>query len=115
VKRYHKAEIKNGKFVSDKQRFKDMVSSLPDGSYLMLLIKRSERTPRESQNYYFTQLGEWSLSTGWDKLSLHELIKSELFVELFDAPISSSDLDEEMWSIVFLNLENFLICKFENK
>ena len=115
MKRYIKAEIKNGKFISDKQRFKDMVSSMPDGSYLMLLIKQSERSLRENQNYYFTQLGEFGLNYGWTKTDLHELVKNELFVELFDEPISTSDLDEEMWEILFLNLSTFLIIKFENK
>lgn len=115
MKRFFKAKItQDGKFVSDKDRFKRMCANIPPGDYLMLFIKQSNRTPRESQNYYFTQLGEWSLQTGYSKTELHDIVKHGLFVELFDGPVSSSELNEDMWDLVFLNLETFLITKFEN-
>ena len=115
MKRYFKAKIKNGKFYSDKQKFDAGVANMPDGDYVHLLIKVSDRTPRESQNYYFVQIGEWANSVGYSKEDLHELVKDELFVELFDEPRSTSDLTKEDWMIVFLNLETFLISKFENR
>lgn len=115
MKRYFKAEIKKGKFFSDKDKFNTGISNMPDGNYLFLLIKTSNRTLRENQNYYFTLLGEWSLSTGYSKEELHDIVKNDLFVELFDEPLSTSDLTEEDWTMVFFNLETFLLVKFENK
>lgn len=79
-----------------------------------MLIKQQDRTEREFQNHYFAILGEWSLDTGWAKDELHQLVKKELFTELFDEEVSTADLDVESWNIVFLNLENFLILQFEN-
>jgi hypothetical protein len=111
---YHKASIKNGKFQSDRKLFQERVASLPDGNYFLMLIKQQDRTERDFQNHYFAILGEWSLDCGYTKEELHELIKEELFTELFDGAISTSMLTVEQWNIVFLNLENFLILKFEN-
>ncbi len=113
MKRYFKAKIKEGKFISNKQYFKDSVASLPDGDYLHLLIKVSDRNQRENQNYYFAQLGEWA-DTGYSREELHEIVKNDLFVQLFDAPLSTTELTREQWSMVFFNLEVFLITKFEN-
>jgi hypothetical protein len=115
MKRYFKAKIKDGKFYSNKEQFRNGVSSLPDGEYIQLLVKTSDRTLRESQNYYFVQIGEWALSTGHTKDELHDMIKKDLFVELFDSPVSTADLTEADWSLVFLNLENWLLLKFENR
>src|SRR5688572_21213691 len=111
---YHKAKVKDGKFISDKKLFRDRVSSLPDGNYFMVLIKQFDRTPREWQNHYFALLGEWSNDMGWSKSDLHDYVKEHLFNELFDEEISTADLTIEQWNIVFLNLENFLILRFEN-
>lgn len=112
---YHKAKIKDGKFYSNRKLFQQRVSSLPDGEYVLMLIKLQDRTPREFQNHYFAILGEWSLDSGYSKDEIHQMVKEELFVDLFDDEISTSDLTVEQWNIVFLNLENFLILKFENK
>jgi len=111
---YHKAKIKKGKFIADKKLFLQRVESLPDGDYFHCLIKLSNRTQREYQNHYFAILGEWSQDFGWTKSELHDLVKEELFVNLFNEEISTADLTVEQWNIVFLNLENFLIIKFEN-
>lgn len=112
---YQNAKIKSGKFYSDKEKFNQMVANMSDGNYIYCLIKHSDRTCRQNQNFYFTQLGDWSLSTGYSKEELHELVKNELFVDLFGSPQSTSDLDKNMWAAVFFNLENFLLIKFENK
>jgi hypothetical protein len=80
----------------------------------MFLIKRFDRTEREWQNHYFAVLGEWSFDAGYTKADLHTLVKDELFTKLFDEPLSTASLTTEQWNIVFLNLENFLILKFEN-
>lgn len=113
--RYQVAKIKDGIFHSDKDKFRQMVSTMDDGTYLYCLLKQSDRTLRESQNFYFVQLGDWSLSTGYSKEELHDIVKNGLFVELFGEPISTSDLSKDQWSAVFFNLENFLLIKFENK
>jgi hypothetical protein len=115
MKRYHKAEIKNGKFISDKQRFRQSIGSLPDGRYLFCLISTQDRTPRDWQNYYFAILGEWSLDTGYTKDDLHQMIKSELFPQVFETETSTTALDGDQWQILMWNLENWLILKFENR
>jgi hypothetical protein len=114
MNQYHRATIKNGQFFSDKKVFNDRIKDLPDGNYLMLLIKQFNRTVREWQNHYFAILGEWSNDMGWSKSDLHDYVKEHLFNELFGEEISTADLTEEQWNIVFLNLENFLILQFEN-
>lgn len=114
MKRYHRAEIKNGKFISDKQRFNDSMASMPDGQYLWCLIKTQDRTPRDWQNYYFAVLGEWSLDTGYTKDNLHQMVKADLFPELF-TETSTTDLDADQWNMLIWNLENYLILKFENR
>ena len=114
MKRYFKAKIKNGEFISNKSNFRRGVANMPDGDYIHLLIKTSDRTLRENQNYYYTQLGEWSPATGYTKAELHDIVKEGLFQELFNEPLSTNDLTEEDWTLVFFNLENFLLAKFEN-
>lgn len=110
---YHKAKIKEGKFFSNKSQFADRVSNLPDGEYIHMLIKVTEKTTREFQNYYFVFIGEWAKDHGWTKSDLHDYIKENLFVELFDEEMSTTSMTKEEWTIVFLNLENFLIKTFE--
>lgn len=114
MKRYHKAQIKDGKFISDRMKFREMISSMPDGSYLILLLKTEDKTPREWQNYYFAIIGEWSLDTGYTKDELHQMIKDELFPQLFKVS-STTDLDTDQWKMLMWNLENWLIIKFENR
>jgi hypothetical protein len=92
-----------------------MIGSMPDGSYLLLLLKTEDKTAREWQNYYFAIIGEWSLDTGYTKKELHHLIKDDLFPQLFDGETSSTELDTDQWKILMWNLENYLILKFENR
>lgn len=114
MKQYHKATIKDGQFISDKKAFKERIKNLPDGNYFFVLIKQFDRTTRECQNHYFAILGEWSQDMGWSKSELHDYVKEHLFTELFGEEISTANLTLEQWNIVFLNLENFLILRFEN-
>lgn len=113
--RFFKGIIKAGKWISDKTRFRDVVSSLPEGNYLFMLIKQNDRTTRENQNHYFLILGQWENDTGYTRTELHDIVKNELFVELFDKPISTTKLTNDQWTLVFFNLTNFLITKFENR
>lgn len=115
MKWYHKAKIVKGKFISDKKRFTDSVATMIDGDYLFCLIKSSDKTPREWQNYYFVIIGEWSLDVGYTKDELHQMIKDELFPQVFETETSTTDLTVEQWQILLWNLENFLVIKFENK
>ena len=115
MKRYHKAKIEKGKFVSNKERFKHMISTLPDGDYLFMLLKTQDRTPRDWQNYYFAIVGEWSLDTGYTKDDLHQMVKAELFPQLYESETSTTSLDSDQWQVLMWNLENWLILKFENK
>lgn len=115
MQRYHKAKIKNGEFVSDKRKFRETISTLPDGDYLFCLIKTEDRTPRDWQNYYFAILGEWSLDTGYAKGELHQMVKDQLFPQLYDNFTSTTELDNDEWKIMMFNLENWLILKFENR
>jgi hypothetical protein len=115
MKRYHRAEIKDGKFISDKERFKQSIASMPDGKYLWCLIKTQDRSPRDWQNYYFAILGEWSLDTGYTKDELHQMVKNELFPQLYEGKASTTELDVDQWNMMMWNLENWLILKFENR
>lgn len=115
MKKYFKAEIKDGKFISNKSYFRQGVSYMPDGKYVMMLLKETDKDVRECQNMYFAQLGQWSTDTGYSRNELHEMVKDELFVELFDQPISTTELTKDQWTMVFLNLQNFLLLKFENR
>lgn len=115
MKRYHRAEISNGKFISDKERFKSTMATMPDGRYLFCLIKTQDRTLRDWQNYYFAVLGEWSLDSGYSKDEIHQMVKTELFPQLYEQETSTRDLDEDQWNIMMWNLENWLILKFENR
>ena len=113
---YHAANIKDGKFkLRNKEQFKGMVANLPDGPYLVILMDMNSKDVRSNQNRYFAQLGEWSNNTGWLKDELHQLVKDELFTFLFGEALSTTVLTSEQWTMVFFNLENFLIRKFENR
>lgn len=114
MKKYQKAEVVKGKFISDKNRFKEMIANTPDGKYLFCLISIQDRSPREWQNFYFAVLGQWSLDTGYTKDDLHQMAKDELFPELTDKT-STGDLDADEWNVIMWNLENWLILKFENR
>lgn len=112
---YHGAEIKNGKLRFFNRESKNIIGTMPDGVYLVAVMSMNDKDTRANQNRYYVTLGEWSLSTGWTKEDLHDLVKEELFDELFEAPLSTTELDAEQWTMVFFQLENFLMRKFENK
>lgn len=112
---YHGAQIKKGKLRFFNREAKNIIGTLPDGVYLVAVMSMNDKDVRDNQNRYFAQLGEWSLSTGWTKEDLHDLVKDELFTDMFDGPLSTTELDAEQWTMVFFQLENFLIKKFENK
>jgi len=111
---YHEAKIKNGKLSVDNESFLRAVRSLPDGDYILSITKQHHGSTREFQKLYFAILGEWSNDMGWTKDELHELVKNELFVELFEHAVSTSELSTAEWNIVMNNIETFLITKFEN-
>lgn len=112
---YHGAEIKNGKLKFFNRESKNIIGTMPDGVYLVAVMSMNDKDTRANQNRYYVTLGEWALSVGWSKEDLHDLVKEELFQELFDAPLSTTELDAEQWTMVFFQLENFLMRKFENK
>lgn len=112
---YHGMELKNGKLKFLNKDSKNIISSMPDGIYLAAFMSMNSKNTRDNQNRYYVTLGEWVSSTGWTKEDLHDLVKEELFQELFDAPLSTTELDAKQWTMVFFQLENFLMRKFENK
>ena len=109
------AKISNGKLVLDnKDYFNNSIKNMSQGSYVIFLVRQDAKTIREFQNLYFAILGTWSEDTGWTKDDLHDLIKAELFPDITDKT-STQDLDTIEWHSLLLNLENFLLLKFENK
>ena len=113
---YHGAKIINGKLkLNNKEKFKGLVANLEDGPYVLVLMNMNDKDVRSCQNRYFAQLGEWSTSVGERKEFLHDLVKEELFTNLFGEALSTTELNAEQWTMVFFNLENFLIRKYENK
>jgi hypothetical protein len=115
MKHYYRATVKDGKFkLRNSKVFNESIKYYQDGNYLVALYKMTDKTTREWQQLYFAVLGEWSNDTGLTKDELHDMIKAELFDELFEKT-STTDLTNREWNILFINLENFLILKFENK
>ena len=112
---YHGAELKDSKLKFLNKDSKGIIGSMPDGIYLVAVMSMNSKSTRDNQNRYYVTLGEWALSTGWTKEDLHDLVKEELFQELFDAPLSTTELDAKQWTMVFFQLDNFLMRKFENK
>lgn len=113
---YYKGTIKDGKFkLNNRKAFDSSVSNLRDGNYLVALLNLTNKNQREWQLFYFAVLGSWSEDVGLTKSELHDLVKSELFPELFELETSTTELTNEQWNILFFNLERFLILKFENK
>lgn len=113
---YYKGTIKNGKFnLNNRKAFDSSVSHLRDGNYLVALLNLTNKSQREWQAFYFAVLGEWSNDVGLTKSELHDLVKSELFPDLFENITSTTELSNTEWNILFFNLENFLLIKFENK
>ena len=116
MKRYTSAHIKKGKlYINKKEEFNGAIKTMPDGNYIFCLIKLNDKSNRDLQNQYFAILEEFSLSYGFTKMELHDLVKSELFPQLFDEETSTTELDNKQWNILLLNLESFLILKFENR
>ena len=116
MRHYYKGTIKQGKFkLNNKKAFDSSVSHFRDGNYLVALLNLTNKSQREWQAFYFAILGEWSNDVGLTKAELHDLVKSELFPDLFETETSTTDLSNEKWNILFFNLENFLILKFENR
>ena len=113
---FHSASIKNGKLkVSRKDKFDSIIGSMNDGPYVLIVLSMNEKDTRDCQNRYFAQLGEWSSVTGETKEFLHEMVKDELFADLFGKPLSTNDLTPEQWTMVFFNLENFFLLKYDNR
>lgn len=83
IKQYHKCKIEGGKLILNKDKFSNAVSVLPEGSYLLTLTKVSDRTIRESQNYYFAILTELSRHSGEEKQDLHEMVKGSVLKGMF--------------------------------
>lgn len=115
MKHYYPGLIKNGKFaLRSRQAFDNSIKHYKDGEYLVALYNLREKDQIEWQQFYFAVIGEWSTDTGYTKDEIHEMVKSELFPEIFDNEASTTELSNIQWNILFLNLENFLILKFEN-
>jgi len=113
---YHGAKIQNGKLRFFNRDSKNLINSIPEDSVLLVAVmSMNEKSTRDNQNRYYVTLGEWASSTGWSKEDLHDLVKEELFNELFEEPLSTTELNAEQWTMVFFQLENFLMRKFENK
>lgn len=116
MRHYYKGTIKQGKFkLNSRVAFEASVRHLRDGNYLVALLNLTNKNQREWQAFYFAILGEWSNDVGLAKAELHDLVKTELFPDLFEDITSTTDLSNEQWNILFFNLENFLILKFENR
>ena len=116
MKHYYQGVVKNGKFaLRSRKGFDASIKYYKDGEYLVALYSMREKDPQEWRQFYFAQLGEWSLDTGYTKDDLHTMVKDELFPELFEGETSTTELTNTQWNILFLNLQNWLILKFENR
>lgn len=97
-----------------KEPFLKKIRKMQDGDYIVAIFKQINGTTREMQKLYFAILGEWMNDTGWTKDKLHDLVKEELFPQLF-LYTSTSQLTNKEWTILIREVDDFLILKFENK
>lgn len=113
--KYFDAKITGGSLVmSNKKQFLRTIKHMPEGSYIVSVFRQIKGTSREMQKLYFAILGEWMNDTGWTKDALHDLVKDELFPQLFEQT-STSDLTSKEWTILIKEVDDFLMLKFENK
>lgn len=108
--RYYKPTIKNGQFFLNKEKFRKSVSTMPDGNYLMILVKMSDKDEREFQKWYRVLLKEMSLTTGHSPEEMHELAKADVLSEM--GLSSTTELDTIGWNeyierLAQWGLENF--------
>jgi hypothetical protein len=116
MKHYYPGVVKNKRFaLRNRAGFDAAIKHYKDGEYLVVLHSMKEKDLIEWRRFYFAQLGEWSVDTGYEKADLHQMVKDELFPELFEGETSTADLTNTQWNILFLNLQDWLILKFENK
>lgn len=116
MKHYYKGKVEKGKFsLLNRKAFDTSIKHYKDGEYLVTLFRLRNKDQREWQEFYFAVLGNWSDDTGYTKGELHDMVKQELFPDLFETETSTTELTNEQWNILFFNLERFLILKFENR
>lgn len=107
--RYLKGTIKDGRFDSNKNKFKNLVSRLDDGNYLFCLIKVSDKSPSEWMKYYRVILAEVSQSVGESKEDLHLMLKpclSDILSKGQD--LSTTNLSTEQWQMYMDKVSEFL-------
>lgn len=113
---FHKASVtEDHKFKSDKEQFKNIVSNLFPGDYLLCFLKLSDRNIREWQNYYRAVLGELSLHSGYTKPELHDMIKEAVLADMLEPgeEESTTVLDTTRWQMFFLNFASWAHNNFD--
>lgn len=116
LQQYHKATIdEKGKLVLNRDKLANAVSALPAGRYLLSLIKTSDRTIRESQNYYFQILTELSRFSGEEKNDLHEMVKQTVLKGMFPRrkKLTTTALTEDQWDMFIMNLGIWTFNNYE--
>jgi glutathionylspermidine synthase len=107
--KYFKGKILNGIFSSNKEKFKRLISRMPDGDYLMVFVKVSDKSPSEWMKYYRVILAEVSQQVGESKEELHNMLKDELDSVIHKGQeLSTKSLDTEQWQMYMDKVSEFL-------
>lgn len=110
--KYFKAEVRDGQLVLDnKHKFRNYVKAVPEGHYLLVLIKMdNDRTEREWQKFYRVLLKEMSLDTGHSASEMHEFAKQEVLSKMDFT--STTQLDHILWREYYERLCDWALESF---
>ena len=82
---------------------------MPDGDYLMFLIKISDKSPSEWMKFYRVIISDVSQSVGESKEDLHQMLKECLDgVIKPGAEVSTKSLDTAQWQLYMDKVSEFL-------
>lgn len=94
--KYFPAKIFDGQLSMDRNQVRRSVRSMPEGHYLMVLIRMdNDRDEREWQKFYRVILKEMSNDTGHSPTELHEIVKDQVLSKM--GLTSTTQLNSVSW------------------
>ena len=109
--KYFNADIVDGQLRMDRNHVRRVIRSMPEGQYLMVLIRMdNERTERDWQKWYRVLLKEMANDTGHSPDEMHEFAKHEVLSQM-DLD-STTRLTPEGWREYIERLGDWAMEKF---
>lgn len=94
--KYFNADIVDGQLRMDRNHVRRVIRSMPEGQYLMVLIRMdNEKDERDWQKWYRVLLKEMSNDTGHSPSELHEIAKAEVLSKM--QLTSTTQLSPALW------------------